>query len=116
MRYFICALIYIFSSISISNDAPESNRSVINEHMSEITLCYNSTKIKDSQFQGKVVVDWEINDLGEVGKISINKKKSKLKNTILHNCIIEKFKTWKFKPAPKGGVITVSYPFMFLQN
>jgi len=39
-------------------------------------------------------------------------KSSTLNNASVESCILSSLKGWAF-PAPKGGVVIISYPFIF---
>jgi outer membrane biosynthesis protein TonB len=109
----IATIFLIVSSVSFGS-TPESEaiRSKIKEHLKEVQTCY-APVAQSAESKGKVVVEWEVNDAGDVAIVSVNDAKTTLKNTTLHTCIIDKLKTWKFPAAPKGQTTAVSFPFIF---
>ena len=86
-------------------------RRVISKHRPEIKYCYESQLVKHKDLMGKIVVTFVIAPTGSVMKAFI--KQSTMKNKAVESCIVQRVKRWKF-PAPKGGgVVEVTYPFIF---
>jgi outer membrane biosynthesis protein TonB len=83
---------------------------VINSHLNEVHGCYERALLKDPGLAGKVVLEWTI---GANGRVAAAKTKSStLRNASVEACILSNLKTWTF-PAPKGGVVIITYPFLF---
>ncbi len=83
---------------------------VINSHLNEVHGCYERALLKDPGLAGKVVLEWTI---GSAGRVTAAKTKSStLRNASVEACILSNLKTWTF-PAPKGGVVIITYPFLF---
>ncbi|HEX8697338.1 MAG TPA: AgmX/PglI C-terminal domain-containing protein [Myxococcaceae bacterium] len=88
----------------------EAVAKVINSHLQEVHACYERALLKDPGLAGKVVLEWTI---GASGKVAAAKTKSStLNNASVEACILNSLKSWAF-PAPKGGVVIISYPFIF---
>jgi hypothetical protein len=83
---------------------------VINSHLSEVHGCYERALLKDPGLAGKVVLEWTIGAAGKV--VAAKTKSSTLRNASVEACILSSLKTWTF-PAPKGGVVIITYPFLF---
>jgi hypothetical protein len=84
---------------------------VVKRHAQSIRYCYQRELTKDPSLAGKVTVKFFIDRFGGVSKSSI--KRSSLGSTAAESCIKKRFMTMQF-PEPKGGgVVIVSYPFMF---
>lgn len=83
---------------------------VINSHLQEVYACYERALLKDSGLAGKVVLEWTIGGTGSV--VAAKTKSSTLRNGSVEACILSSLKKWQF-PAPKGGVVIISYPFIF---
>ena len=88
----------------------EAVAKVINSHLQEVRACYERALLKDPSLAGKVVLEWTIGVTG--GVTTARTKSSTLKNGSVEGCILTSLKGWKF-PTPKGGVVIISYPFMF---
>ncbi|ATB45738.1 AgmX/PglI C-terminal domain-containing protein [Corallococcus macrosporus] len=83
---------------------------VINSHLNEVHGCYERGLLKDPGLAGKVVLEWTIGASGRV--VAAKTKSSTLRNASVESCILSRLKSWKF-PAPKGGVVIITYPFLF---
>ncbi len=88
----------------------EAVRKVVDAHISAITRCYEAGLIHTPGLTGKVVLEWTIGTSGEVKVIKT--KVATLESNDVIGCITDSLRTWHF-PAPKGGVVIVSYPFLF---
>jgi hypothetical protein len=84
---------------------------VIKRNMNQIRYCYQRELTKNPSLGGKIVVKFTIAKDGSVSKASI--KTSSMGNKTVENCISGRFMQFKF-PEPKGGgIVIVSYPFIF---
>lgn len=57
-----------------------------------------------------MVLEWTIGAAGRV--VAAKTKSSTLSNAAVEACILSSLKTWTF-PSPKGGVVIITYPFLF---
>jgi outer membrane biosynthesis protein TonB len=84
---------------------------VIKANMNQIRYCYQRELTKDPSLKGKIIVKFTIAADGSVSKAGI--KTSSMGSAAVESCITGRFKRFKF-PEPKGGgVVIVSYPFIF---
>lgn len=83
---------------------------VIDQHLDEITYCYETALISNPSIMGKMIFEWRILTDGQVGEVRI--KSSTVNSHEIHACIKAAIKTWQF-PKPKGSTVVVSYPFIF---
>ncbi len=84
---------------------------VIKRHMNQIRYCYQRELTKNPSLGGKVVVKFVIAKDGSVSKASI--KSSSMGSKAVESCITGRFMRFQF-PEPKGGgIVIVSYPFIF---
>ncbi|MCP3139000.1 AgmX/PglI C-terminal domain-containing protein [Pyxidicoccus xibeiensis] len=83
---------------------------VINSHLNEVHGCYERALLKNPGLAGKVVLEWTIGAAGRV--VAAKTKSSTLSNAAVEACILSSLKGWTF-PAPKGGVVIITYPFLF---
>ncbi|WP_223642637.1 AgmX/PglI C-terminal domain-containing protein [Corallococcus sp. EGB] len=88
----------------------EAVAKVINSHLNEVHGCYERALLKDPGLAGKVVLEWAIGLNGHVA--SAKTKSSTLRNASVEACILSSLKGWQF-PAPKGGLVIITYPFLF---
>ncbi|MCP3144467.1 TonB family protein [Pyxidicoccus xibeiensis] len=84
---------------------------VIRRHQGEIKYCYESELNKNPSLAGKVAVAFVIDPTGAVSDASVSE--STLSNTKAEQCMLSRIRRWKF-PEPKGGgVVSVTYPWLF---
>ena len=84
---------------------------VIRRNMNQIRYCYQRELTKTPGLKGKIVVKFTIAGDGSVSAASI--QSTSMNSSAVENCIIGRFKKFKF-PEPKGGgVVIVQYPFTF---
>jgi TonB family protein len=84
---------------------------VIRDHMAEIKYCYETELNKDPSLAGKVAVAFTIDPTGAVSEANVSE--TTLNNSTAENCMIRRIRRWKF-PEPKGGgVVAVTYPWLF---
>jgi hypothetical protein len=90
---------------------PAVIRQIIEERLSEVRYCYENALLKKTNLQGKISASWTILADGTVS--DLKSESDEIETKILHPCIKDQIKNWKF-PAPKGGgVVHVKYPFLF---
>ncbi len=84
---------------------------VIKRNMNQIRYCYQRELTKNPALGGKIVVKFVIAKDGSVSSAST--KATTMNNKAVENCINGRFMRFKF-PEPKGGgIVIVSYPFIF---
>jgi hypothetical protein len=84
---------------------------VIRRHLNEIRYCYERGLTVRAALNGKVVVKFVIAKDGTVSSAAI--KSSTLNDPEVEGCVAARFLRMRF-PAPKGGgIVIVSYPFVF---
>lgn len=88
----------------------EMVKRVIDQHLDEITYCYESALINNPVISGRIVYQWKILMSGRVGEIRI--VASSVNSHEIHECIKSAIKSWQF-PKPVGAEVVVSYPFIF---
>ena len=88
----------------------EEVKRVIEQHLDEITYCYETALISNPSIKGKITMEWKILMSGTVGEVRI--KSSTIKSPEIYSCIKSAIKTWEF-PKPVGNEVVVSYPFIF---
>jgi hypothetical protein len=84
---------------------------VIKRNMAQIRYCYQRELTKNPTLGGKITVKFTIAKDGTVSSAST--KSSTMGNEAVETCINTRFMKFQF-PEPKGGgVVIVSYPFIF---
>ncbi len=89
-------------------------RKVIHANRGQIRYCYESQLNRFPKLNGKVAVKFIISPTGSVSTSSV--AQSTVGNAELESCVAGRVRTWQF-PKPKGGgVVIVTYPFIFAQS
>ena len=84
---------------------------VIKRHMNQIRYCYQRELTKNPALGGKIVIKFTIAKDGTVSTAS--SKSTTMNNAAVEQCIVQRFLRMQF-PEPKGGgIVIVSYPFIF---
>ena len=84
---------------------------VIKNNMNQIKYCYSRELNKNPSLGGKIVIKFVIAKDGTVSKADV--KSSSMGSPAVESCITSRFRKFKF-PEPKGGgIVIVSYPFIF---
>jgi len=84
---------------------------VIKRHMNQIRYCYQRELTKNASLGGKIVIKFTIAKDGTVS--SATTKQTTMNNQAVEQCIEGRFMRMVF-PEPKGGgIVIVSYPFIF---
>lgn len=84
---------------------------VIRRHQNEIKYCYESELNKDQSLAGRVMVAWTIDGTGSVADANVTE--STMGNASVEQCMLSKIRRWRF-PEPKGGgVVAVTFPWVF---
>jgi len=83
---------------------------VIKRHMASIRYCYQRQLQQDAGLGGKLVVKFTIARDGSVSQAGA--KTSTIRGSAVDDCVVGRFLKMQF-PQPKGGIVVVSYPFLF---
>jgi TonB family protein len=87
---------------------------VIRKNIKQVQFCYERSLVVSPRLAGKVVVKFTIGPTGAVTEASVGN--STLQDQKVEACILKAIRRWKF-PSPKGGgIVDVSYPFVFKVN
>jgi TonB family protein len=89
-------------------------RQVVRANIGQIRYCYESQLTRFPKLSGKVAIRWVIREDGRVATSSV--AQSTAGNAELETCVAGRVRTWQF-PKPKGGgMVVVTYPFVFKQS
>ena len=89
-------------------------RQIVHEHANQIRYCYEHELTTTAGIAGKIAMKWVISGEGAVTQVRV--ESTTMGNAHVEGCLSEKIKTWIF-PKPKGGgIVIVSYPFVFKQT
>ena len=86
-------------------------RRIVREHQGEIRYCYTKELARNPGLGGKISMKWVIDGSGRVKSAKV--ANSQMKSKSVERCIASRIRRWKF-PKPKGGgIVVVTYPFVF---
>lgn len=102
--------------ISFAQVDKEAIRRKIKDHFPEVKECYSNSLKEKPELQGKVVVNFDVDDTGSVKNAKTDEVKSTLKDEKFNSCLTEKMQAWKFPAPPKGQIANISYPFIFTKG
>lgn len=84
---------------------------IIRKHYSQIRYCYQKELNKNPKLYGKITVKFTISATGRVASSVV--QVSTMKNYAVESCVAKTIKRIIF-PRPKGGgIVVVTYPFIF---
>jgi TonB family protein len=84
-------------------------RRIIRRHINEVKFCYEKELTRNTELQGRVMVQFTISATGAVASSVV--QSSTMGNPIVEQCIAGAVRRWEF-PKPQGGIVLVSYPFV----
>ncbi|HVE88045.1 MAG TPA: AgmX/PglI C-terminal domain-containing protein, partial [Myxococcales bacterium] len=84
---------------------------VVKSHEREIQYCYESELNAHPDLAGKVAVVWTIGPDGGVTDASVTE--TTLAAERAEQCILSRIRRWKFPEVPGGGIVTVTFPWVF---
>jgi TonB family protein len=84
---------------------------VVKRHQNEIKYCYEQEAQKNSALAGKVAVAWTIDPAGGVAEANVSE--SSISNANVESCIVQRIRRWKFPEPTGGGVVNVTFPWVF---
>ncbi|MHB8872679.1 MAG: TonB family protein [Myxococcaceae bacterium] len=84
---------------------------VIKRHQNEIKFCYEQELQKTPDLSGKVAVLFTIDPTGTVNEANVSE--SSLGSNTAEQCMLARIRRWKFPEPQGGGVVTVTFPWIF---
>jgi TonB family protein len=85
----------------------------IHRHLNEVRFCYEQQLIAHPDLQGRVAVKFIIAPNGSVQAAA--RDHADIGSAEVERCVVDAVKRWTF-PAPEGGgIVVVTYPFVFAQ-
>ena len=84
---------------------------IIRSHQSEIKYCYEVELQKNPSLFGKVAVLFIIDAAGAVSQADVSE--TSLGNANTEQCMLSRIRRWKFPEPEVGGLVTVTFPWIF---
>ncbi len=86
-------------------------RRIIRRHINEVRFCYEQELVTHRTLGGRMVVQFNIAPNGQVlGSVL---QSSTLGNVRVESCTVKAIGRWEFPKPEGGGLVSVSYPFVF---
>jgi hypothetical protein len=89
-------------------------RRVVHGHLMEVRRCYNLALAKNPHLEGRVTIQFMINEMGKVPKSIVQDNDTK--DAAVGKCIADAAKRWTFPRGGSGGIALITYPFMLTQH
>jgi TonB family protein len=83
----------------------------VKKRLRAIQVCYENQLRRNPGLQGKVTVEFTIEQSGTVSKA--NATGNTTNDPAVAACVVDTVKRFRFNPGPSGGSVTYSYPFVF---
>jgi len=84
---------------------------VVKQHMAQIRYCYQRQLVRQPELEGKISMQFVIASDGSVSKARV--KSSSLGSQEVGSCLQDRFLQLHFPAPTGGGIVLVTYPFMF---
>jgi TonB family protein len=89
----------------------ETIKRVIGRHLNEVKFCYHKALARDPSLGGKVVVRFVISPTGTVQTAAVDS--STMADPEVESCVVRSVRRWRFPQPEGGGIVVVTYPFLF---
>jgi TonB family protein len=83
----------------------------IKKRIGAIKACYERELRRNPTLQGKIAVQFTIEQSGTISKATATENSTNDPNVA--SCVVEAVKRIRFNPGPEGGSVTFAYPFVF---
>jgi len=90
---------------------PKIVMGIISNHYGEVRYCYEKQLMLNPELEGKIEVKFSIGINGNVSTTTISD--SSINSIEVESCVLHKVRNWHF-PKPKGGSVTIIFPFIFM--
>jgi TonB family protein len=84
---------------------------IIRRHWTEIKYCYEKELSKDPNLNGKVAIQFTIDAAGSVADVLV--KEDTMGSSEVNQCMKDRIFRWKFPQPQGGGIVQVTYPWVF---
>ncbi len=90
----------------------EAIDNVVKKNRDQLRYCYELQLQRHHNLEGRLVVAWQIAADGTVAKAHV--RASTLSTPEVGRCVLERLRRWRFPEPQGGGVVSVTYPFVFV--
>ncbi len=89
-------------------------RRIVRSHINEIRYCYERKLVQDPSLAGNVTVNFVINSEGDVTSSKVTS--TTIRDRQVSTCVANRVLRWRFPDPAGGGIVSVTYPFVFAPN
>ncbi len=86
-------------------------RRIVHRHINEVRFCYERALQRRPDLAGRISVRFIISATGAVQTAALGS--STLGDAEVENCIVQAVRRWTFPQPDGGGIVVVTYPFVF---
>jgi len=86
-------------------------RRVIRRHINEVKFCYDQELEKQPELKGRIAVQFTIAPTGQV--VTSVMQSSTIGSRRVESCVVKAVRRWEFPKPRGGGIVIVTYPFVF---
>lgn len=86
-------------------------RRVIRQHINEARYCYESVLVNQPDLTGRVTVRFVISPTGAVQ--TAQTQSETIQDPSVGRCLVNAVRRWRFPQPNGGGIVIVTYPFVF---
>ncbi len=90
-------------------------REVVRAHVGDVRACYNHGLASNPELAGRVTLQFTIGPRGAVTSVVIQDSTLAKQSARVGECIASAARNWAF-PAPEGGSVVVTYPFVLTSS
>ena len=83
----------------------------VSKHLPDIRSCYENELKNNPKLHGRIAVNFVISATGGVKSAKV--QKTTLENETVESCVADQIKKVQFPTPKRGGVVIVTYPFVF---
>ncbi len=88
-------------------------RRVVARHHNEVRYCYEQALRNEPDMEGRVTVSWVIQGNGAVMSSVVVPSRTNMSGGDVPGCVAQAVRRWTFPAPENGGVVSVTYPFLF---
>ncbi len=91
----------------------ETIRRIVRRHRNEVRHCYEQELTSQPDLEGRVTVRFIISNTGAVMASEVVPARTNMASSEVSGCVASAVRRWPFPQPENGGVVSVTYPFLF---
>jgi hypothetical protein len=98
---------------TVGSLSAETIRRVVRRHRNEVRHCYEQELTSQPDLAGRVTVRFVISNTGAVMGSEAIPSRTTIGSSEVSSCVASAVRRWPFPQPENGGVVSVTYPFLF---